>query len=407
MVFQEVSRENGQLPARHTVRAWVLALCALLICILLGSCGGGTQVAGVGSSGSGVAEGSITGFGSVLVDGVEYDDSALDPGLLAGLRLGQRVRLTFGGNNLAQSLSLLVQLRGPVDQALDADGWMRVTGQWVRVVQSADDASRGGVTALGGFSSASQIGAGQDVAVYGSWARDESKGGYVLVASRIEKVDTPGDTVLTGGVVRALDGNQLTLNADSNGTQVAANALPQLAVGQVVSVQVPRAALGGGRVQAQAVQNTSLGALDLTPYATVRVGGLATDYDASGFSVTVQGTRLKLSGVPPAADAIALMDQQFVRLEGYGPPPSQQLVGTAMPTGGANEIKGQIAGVDWSAPVVSFTLRNVPISAPAAVIATACRTAAAGSTLNVDVQGMAPAPGAAVVATRVSCALAS
>ena len=61
-------------------RRAVLGAAALM---LLAACGGGgsVDVAGVGSGGSGVASGSVTGFGSVIVDGVEYDDSArCDPG---------------------------------------------------------------------------------------------------------------------------------------------------------------------------------------------------------------------------------------------------------------------------------------------------------------------------------------
>ncbi|MBL8459664.1 MAG: hypothetical protein JNM92_09915, partial [Zoogloea sp.] len=49
-----------------------------LVVLIVSACGGGgsTDLAGVGSGGSGVASGSVSGFGSVIVDGVEYDDSA-------------------------------------------------------------------------------------------------------------------------------------------------------------------------------------------------------------------------------------------------------------------------------------------------------------------------------------------
>ena len=45
---------------------------------LLASCGGGgiaDLAGGVGSGGSGLAEGTVTGFGSVIVDGVVFDDT--------------------------------------------------------------------------------------------------------------------------------------------------------------------------------------------------------------------------------------------------------------------------------------------------------------------------------------------
>jgi len=40
--------------------------------LLLASCGGPTQLGGIQGSGSGVAYGPITGFGSIFVNGVEY-----------------------------------------------------------------------------------------------------------------------------------------------------------------------------------------------------------------------------------------------------------------------------------------------------------------------------------------------
>ena len=52
-------------------------LASALAASLLIACGGGIDLAGgVGSGGSGLAEGTITGFGSVIVDGTRYDDSA-------------------------------------------------------------------------------------------------------------------------------------------------------------------------------------------------------------------------------------------------------------------------------------------------------------------------------------------
>ncbi len=41
----------------------------------LTACGGGTQVAGGGIGGTGISQGSITAFGSVWVNGVEFDTS--------------------------------------------------------------------------------------------------------------------------------------------------------------------------------------------------------------------------------------------------------------------------------------------------------------------------------------------
>ena len=39
------------------------------------SCGGGTQLAGGGIGGTGISQGAITGFGSIFVNGVEFNTS--------------------------------------------------------------------------------------------------------------------------------------------------------------------------------------------------------------------------------------------------------------------------------------------------------------------------------------------
>ena len=50
---------------------------ALLLPVVLASCGGGLgTVAGGGVGGTGV--GPVTGFGSVIVNGVRYDDAGID-----------------------------------------------------------------------------------------------------------------------------------------------------------------------------------------------------------------------------------------------------------------------------------------------------------------------------------------
>jgi hypothetical protein len=62
------------LPLRHALGA----LATGVLCACGG--GGGTNVAeggGVGSGGTGISYGTVTGFGSVIVDGVHYGDSTV------------------------------------------------------------------------------------------------------------------------------------------------------------------------------------------------------------------------------------------------------------------------------------------------------------------------------------------
>jgi len=387
-------------------------LAAFVMAALLNGCGGGL-LAGVGSGGSGLAEGTISGFGSVIVDGIEYDDSILGSGA-DDLRLGQRVRLVYGASNVAQSLVLLPQLRGPVDGAPDENGWMRVTGQWVRLVRSEDDVTRSGATTLGGYTAALDIRTGQDATVYGSWVFDASKAAYVVVATRLERLDGAAEPVLTGGVVQSLSAHGFRLN-QPGGTEVQAATLPPLDNGQVVQVSVARSALAGVPLWATQVANGSLGALDLAGYDGIRLGGLASSYDAANRVVVIQGTRVPLA-VSASVDAAGLAEGQFVRIESNGARQGGGLVGDAAamrpPTGAVapgaddagdtNVLKGTLSGVDWNAATVRFTLRGTPVTAEAAVVGAACRGAASG-TLYVEVRGRVPVPGAALSATQVDC----
>jgi hypothetical protein len=67
-------RPSPPTPFRQPRCAWALYL--LTLCALLAACGGGTNSAGGGIGGTGaVAVGTINGFGSVIVNGQEFDDT--------------------------------------------------------------------------------------------------------------------------------------------------------------------------------------------------------------------------------------------------------------------------------------------------------------------------------------------
>jgi hypothetical protein len=392
----------------------------VLACALLSACGGGL-VAGVGSGGSGVAEGTLSGFGSVIVDGIEYSDTALSDVQRAALRLGQRVRLVYASDDSVVSIQVLPQLRGPVTASLDGSGWLRLAGQWVRVVASAEDASRSGITLVEGYgtnadgtAAAITIPAGQDAVAYGSWVWDASKAAYVLVATRIEKLAAPADPVLLGGVVVGAGAGGFRLGA-ADGTRVTAGRLPALVENAVVSLLVSRAGVvaDSGAVAAVVaidVQDASLGASDLSPYQSVRLGGLAGAVDAANAFVTIQGTRLPVgSGVAQVASG------QFVRANAGNS--SNGFAGASLQpryrspvgqpgddgTGSVTELKGLLSGVDWSQASVGFVLRGVTVQADASQIAAVCRSADPGQTLYVTVAGYAPAPNLPLRANAVNC----
>jgi hypothetical protein len=212
--------ETMMIHALQSLRTW-RALSALVAAVALAAgCGGGAD-SGVGGGGTGspqsFSQGPITGFGSIIVNGVHFDDTPAsvtddDGAALSGvqsLRLGTVVDVEGGvvANNAAtaSTVRVHVDLVGPVTAAFDAaSGRLAVLGQPVRVVST---------TALDGFAGgAAAIAAGSVVAV--SSLYDQATGVYI--ATRIDPasaashfairgapsaIDTAAATFTVGGVV--------------------------------------------------------------------------------------------------------------------------------------------------------------------------------------------------------------
>lgn len=423
------------------VARWAKAVAlGLLVVASMLACGGGSNFAGgVGSGGTGLAEGSVTGFGSVMVDGVEYDDSTAAAqqsdasGALraVSVKLGQRVRVVYStaaagsAGAAVQSLQVLPQLTGPVTMGLDKNGWMQVMGQWVRVVRTGDDISRLGPTVLSGYDSTAGISLADDVQVHGDWIYDSSKAATVLVASLVDKASRSVDPVQLGGVVQALTIGGFRLNAPS-GTVVLSSSLPaDLTSGQVVQVWASRAAVtaalaNGTAVPAARVAVTTLSASDLTGQQQVSVSGLATAYDPATRTVEVQGVRVKLDA-SVKVDESALARGEFVSLQLVAPKPGAStggvaLVasdvavrsaggGTAADLGATTELKGAVSGVNWAGSAVRFVVRGTPVDASATTIDASCRNVGLVSPVNVVVKGALLAAGSVVTASKVTCSV--
>jgi hypothetical protein len=110
-------------------KSLVLSACVSLVAIIA-ACGGGSNSAGVGLGGTGAfnitaySEGTITGFGSVIVNGSRYDDTLATvrdedgPRNRSDLKLGMVVAVEgkIGNSNLASAndISFDSALLGPV-----------------------------------------------------------------------------------------------------------------------------------------------------------------------------------------------------------------------------------------------------------------------------------------------------
>lgn len=201
----------------RVLRGSRIGLMALVLAGGLVACGGGD---GVGSGGTGApvsSSGTVSGFGSVWVDGLELDDTQarvrLDsaegaPDLPSGplrLGLGQRVELEFeteaSGRRVVSEIRISPQVIGPVTSVSP----LKVAGQPVRV---NTDAAQGPLTLLVGVADASALQVGQRVEVHGL-ART-SGGVREILASRIATVDGAGQSPwlrLSGSVMGLTSGS--------------------------------------------------------------------------------------------------------------------------------------------------------------------------------------------------------
>lgn len=216
------------------------ALAAASVALLVASCGG-TDLAGVGSGGTGISVasyGSISGFGSVIVNGVHYDDSAAvladDDGTAPeALALGMVVEVRgeidpTGLAGTAAGITVISEARGIVEGS-SADGFT-LLGLTVRITGSTV------------FEGTASVGDGDYVEVYGLY--DRSNG--TLTASRIEP-ESPGAGFKVRGSVAALDTAAKTfalgsLTVDYSGVDPAPAGL---ADGAMVRVHASGAPTGG------------------------------------------------------------------------------------------------------------------------------------------------------------------
>lgn len=199
-------KSDSRIQAKgHLAR--LLAVATLVLALALGGCGGGgTTLAGGGTSGTGITQGSVTGFGSVIVNGVEFDTTGArvlvegqsapngQDDLAVGMVVTVRGSWDGAGNGTATEVAYDDDLRGPVESVDVTGGSFTVLGRTVRVDGSTVfDAEDGSVV----FNDLADLGGIADAAVEVSGFFN---GAGELVASRVELEDGPGEVEIKGRV---------------------------------------------------------------------------------------------------------------------------------------------------------------------------------------------------------------
>ncbi len=193
-----------------------------LLLILLGGCGGGVDSGGTGGAAV-YASGPVNGFGSVIVNGVRFDDRSTiptdDDGVQRTLQLGMVVEvrgsaittdpLTNISSSTASSIKLGSEILGPIDSIDVASNTLVVLGRAIDIQPTTTvfaDVANGlaGLVAL-------QAQSTQYVEVYGLY----NVGLDRYTATRIELKPAKPLSYRIRGVVNGLNANTTTFNIGS------------------------------------------------------------------------------------------------------------------------------------------------------------------------------------------------
>ncbi len=389
-------------------RSFLLAAPGLITMISgLGGCGGGVGTGGTGDLSSNYTYGQISGFGSVIVNGVRYDDSAAqvldDRGVSRSrdeLRLGMTVSIdsdaitqgTTGPQAKAGVVRFGTVLEAPISSIDMAGSQFVALGQTVRVQTTTvfDDSLASGIAALS---------VGMPVEVHG-YVDSTSQS---IIATRIEGF-TPAGVFKARGVVTSLDAAARSLHIGSADFDYsAATDVPaSLAVGQLITVYVQSVPGTSGRWLVSRFNSASISSpsgdhdsadvrgvvtafTDTTNFVVndVRVDARSASFpDGTGFGL---GSRVKVEGRVESgvliASEVEIDSDDDVRDEGI-------------------ELHGQIESVD--AASLTFRLRGSTVFYGASSVEFEDGTAADIAVgREVEVKGKLSADGTQVVAEKI------
>lgn len=381
-------------------------LVALAATMLVAACGGGGDGGGgVGSGGTGqtpqggTTAGVVTGYGSVVVDGVRYDDSSASvsvednpasprTGAIAEVRLGQQVELRFDASGRAVSISVQSEVVGRIS-SVSGTGFI-VAGQ--QVVLPTDP---GVVVVFDGARGLADLAVGTIVEVHGQ--RDASG---AIVATRVEVKD-PRSAFATRivGQIAAVSGQSITVGS-LNVNTAGANIVPAgttFAVGQSVVVWSNQA-IAGNTLNAQVVR---LKAVPFENASEARLGGLVRELNAGARTFRIDGVAVNAASATfQNGTANDLANGRWLRVRGTfsnGVLVANEVRFVRSQGDARVEITGAITDFVSAS---SFKIRGVPIDASGASFRDGT-AANLGNGVLVSVKGDVPSNDAVVRAAEV------
>lgn len=272
---------------------------------LLAACGGGggsSQLAGIDRLG--VSSGTVTGFGSVFVNGVEFEtDNALftidgAPGIESDLNIGQVVTITGtidanGSTGTATSVVFDADIEGPVTSIDLADSSFIVLGQTVRIDGDTSFDSQispasvaglavGEVVEVSGFVDGSQ-------GIRATYIERKNAGSEFELQGVVSSLDSAASTFQINGFIvdftsAMLDG--FPSGMISNGDYVEAKGTSFGPAGELIASEVS--------FEDQGIPGSEGDEVEIEGFITRFVS--ATDFDVSGVPVTTNGQTEYKSG---------------------------------------------------------------------------------------------------------------
>lgn len=368
---------------------------------LVAGCGGGV---GEGGTGNGYTQGAISGFGSIFVNDLRFDDGSAsvqdadgNPRSVDDLRLGMTVEVESGAIDSASASATAAHIRfgsellGPVATVDSANNAFTMLGQTVLVAANTvfDDTLAGGLPALA---------AGQFVEVYASF--DPGSGRYR--ATRIERPASQPAAFRLRGIVAGLDGGnrRFTIGAAQFDYSAAGSAPVGLANGAYVRLTLAAAGAGSSRWSVTAF---AAGTSPLPDSSDANLRGFITAFSSTAsFSVNGQavdagrasfpdgkalalGTKVEIVG--PVRGGVVQASQVQIRSESQDEQQEFQLIGS-------------ITSVDTAGQ--TFLLRGVIVSFAGNPRVDNGVLADLKPARNVEVRGSLSADGTRLDATRIT-----
>jgi hypothetical protein len=286
------------------------------VAALLAACGGGGGeiVARIGGGGSGapvtVGLGTVSGFGSIVVNGQRYDESGATieiderpdrptAAVVDAVRLGMQIQFQHQSNRISRA-TVAAEVIGPV--ASVGASSLVVLGQTVRT--NADPAAP---TVFEGFTALADLAAGAIVEVHG-----QRNAAGEIVATRIEQRAT--GVLRVAGTVGGFANGAFTIGAlkVQVGQAAIVPAGQSLANGQRVAVWTDLP-LAGGELVARVIR---IGGFNPPANAIVTVDGIVSDVQSSA-SLRVAGVAVDASAAQYVGGTAAdLRNGRLLRVTG-------------------------------------------------------------------------------------------